>query len=77
MKKYLIAVGIVALLLVSSCSKTRNCRCTAENENAQEPVTIVNVDRGMKCSSITRVGFERQSGDQLVRTLENVTCEEE
>lgn len=75
MKKIFILLAFTPLLLCVSCSKERNCQCvTTETDVPQE--TIINAERGMKCSKITRLGTERQIEGHLVRSYEAVKCEE-
>lgn len=75
MKKRIIIIAFLPLLFCFSCSKERTCRCvTTETDPQQE--TFINADRGMKCSKITRLGYERQSEGHLIRTYEPVECED-
>ncbi len=74
MKKYIFSLLAAALLLLSGCSKERRCQCVnVDNENV---VTYVNADAGFRCSSITRLGFERLIEGKLIREMEEVTCTE-
>lgn len=75
MKKYLIALAVAMLMMVTSCNKAHTCRCTPTDSPTGE-VTLVNMNSSISCQSITRLGFERQSEGQLVRRMEEVTCEE-
>lgn len=75
MKKYMIICAVLVALLAASCGKERVCRCVPKNGSASDR-TMVYVDNGMTCSSITRLGFERQLEGRLVRTMEDVECEE-
>lgn len=72
-KKHLIFLALLPFLFCIGCSKDRNCRCVT-TETEQE--TIINADRGMKCAKITRLGTERQSEGHLLRSYEEVKCEE-
>lgn len=75
MKKFFILLAFLPLVFCVSCSKDRSCHCvTTEAEVAQE--TIINTDRGMKCSKITRLGTERQIEGHLVRSYDAVKCDE-
>lgn len=74
MKKHTLISASLILLLCAGCSKDHNCRCVT-TEAAEQQETIINTDRGMKCSKITRLGFERQIEGHLKRTYENVSCE--
>lgn len=74
MKKFLIALGVVSLVVMAGCSKNHSCRCVT-NDGGPEAVLVVNLDRGMSCGSITRQGFEKEQDGKLVRTIRTVTCE--
>lgn len=75
MKKNLIITLAVSLLTLAGCAKDHNCRCVTTE--AQYPTeTMVNADKGLSCSKITRLGFERQLGGKLVRNMEAVECED-
>ncbi len=73
MKKMLLVMAVALAMLTTACGKDHTCHCTPVNGGEK---TLVTLDRGMSCSSITRLGFERQLEGQLVRTLEDVECEE-
>lgn len=75
MKKHILILASLAVMLCAGCSKDRSCRCTTTEAEVQQE-TIVNADRGMKCSKITRLGFEKQIEGKLQRTYEAVSCEE-
>lgn len=58
MKKILLTAGVAALLLLASCSKERQCKCTyteVENDNS---LRFMYVDYGMKCENITEMSEE-------------------
>ena len=74
MKKNLIVLLAISLLTLVGCSKDRNCRCVT-TEAMYPTETVVNSD-GLKCSKITRLGFERQLEGKLVRNMEAVECED-
>ena len=74
MKKLILALATIALLTVTACSKDHTCRCTPTDPDNNE-VTLVNAESSISCSNITRLGFERQSEGQLIRRMEEVSCE--
>lgn len=78
MKKIFLILSLVALLLVTGCSKEKRCQCTYDRLDAHNrpAVTYVHVKSGFKCSGITKLGYERLKDGQLVRELEDVVCEE-
>ena len=75
MKKYMVVCAVLLALLAASCGKERACRCVPTG-GAEAEKTMVYMDNGMNCRSITRLGFERQMDGHLVRTMEEVECEE-
>lgn len=78
MKKISLILSLVALLLVTGCSKEKRCKCTYDRLDAHNrpAVTYIHAKSGFKCSSITKLGYERLRGGILVRELEDVVCEE-
>ena len=75
MKKLMVVCAVLVALLAASCGKERACRCMPKHDSNAER-TMVYMDNGMNCRSITRLGFERQMDGHLVRTMEEVECEE-
>ena len=75
MKKYVLLSLVMVSLLAVSCGKEKTCRCVPKNGTDADR-TMVYMDYGMSCSSVTRLGYERQMDGQLVRTMEDVECEE-
>lgn len=78
MKKFFLILSLAALALTVGCSKEKRCKCLSETLDAHNnPIaTYVHVKPSFKCGGITKVGFERQMEGQLVRSLEEVICEE-
>ena len=75
MKKYMVVCAVLLALLAASCGKERACRCVPTG-GAEAEKTMVYMDNGMKCSSITRLGYDRQMDGRLERTMVDVECEE-
>jgi len=75
MKKILLIMALAIAVLTVSCGKERACRCVPKGGEYTDR-TMVYTDNSMSCSSITRVGYERQLEGQLVRTMEEVECED-
>ena len=75
MKKYVLVSLVLVALLAASCGKERACRCVPKGGDYADR-TMVYTDNSMKCSSITRLGYERQMEGQLERTLAEVECED-
>ena len=76
-KLLLIAIAAAAL---AGCSKGVQCKCTATtatDHQGRPLITYVDVDWDFSCKNITKVGFERQLDGELVRELQDVTCEKD
>ena len=76
MKKLLLALTVISALLATACNKDRVCRCVPTDiENPTNiDATLITLDHGMSCMSITRLGFERQMDGTLQRSLVEVSC---
>lgn len=59
MKKRTILLGLIAavVLLVQGCAKEHQCKCTATDVQ-NDLLKVLTVDKGMKCESVTEMGFE-------------------
>ena len=69
MKKYAAIISLIALTLMVGCSKEKRCMCTSNetlDAHNKPVITYVHVDKG----------FERLIEGQLVREMDDVTCEE-
>ena len=79
MKKYAAIISLIALTLMVGCSKEKRCMCTSNetlDAHNKPVITYVHVDKGFRCSKITQLGYERLIEGQLVREMDDVTCEE-
>ena len=79
MKKYAVAISLIALILMVGCSKEKRCKCSSTetlDAHNNPVVTYIHVSNSLRCSKISQVGFERLIEGQLVREMDNVVCEE-
>lgn len=83
---------IIALLIVvailsslSACKKNRYCHCIGESyEKVRDDgdtilfadTIVVNIDRSMKCESISEMGFEKQQEGVPVTSTRKFDCKE-
>lgn len=58
MKKILLTAGAAALLLLASCNKERQCKCTYTEMDNDNSLRFMYVDYGMKCENITEMSEE-------------------
>lgn len=63
MKKILLTAGAAALLLLASCNKERQCKCSYTESNDDNSLRFMYVDYGMKCENITEMSEEVVSTD--------------
>lgn len=76
MKKTALFLSFAALIMLAGCSKEKKCMCTSDilDDHGNPTVTYIHVESSMRCSKITKLGFERQIEGQLVRNMEDVVC---
>ncbi|MDO4216690.1 MAG: hypothetical protein Q4D03_00765 [Bacteroidales bacterium] len=55
MKKVIVTIGILGLLTLSGCSKTKTCRCTVLGEQS---IRIIELDKG-DCKDLHFVYYDR------------------
>lgn len=72
MKKILFTLAAAVLLTLCSCSKERQCKCVTTDVPDDGRLKIMVVDRGLKCESITEMGFEQKIVDENGQTLQRV-----
>lgn len=74
MKKYILFLTLATVTtLMAGCSKDTKCKCSTTEDKPE--VTYINVNNGVSCSNITKLGFEEQVEGHFVRTLKDVVCE--
>lgn len=64
MKKVLLAIAVVAMIGFASCTKTKNCKCTATIEGQEVSVEMKD-QKVNKCTDIDTSkipGYETQTG---------------
>ena len=84
-KKIIVAIAVVAIVAtVASCKKSRYCHCISDQYTivinadtvTRGDTAVVNVDRGMKCESITEMTFRTKDEGPVVYTVRKVDCKE-
>ena len=73
MRKITIIAGLLLLVLVAtSCSKERQCKCVTTDVPDDGLLRILVVDHSLKCESITEMGFEQKVVTDDGQTLQRV-----
>jgi len=72
-KKILLPFVAALALLATGCAKERQCKCEA-TDVANDNLKVFTVDKGLKCESITVMGFEEkyvtEGGEHSLRRTE-------
>lgn len=63
MTKKILAVSVLALLSLASCSKQRQCKCVTTDVADDGLLKVLVVDNGIKCEDIKEMGFEKKDVD--------------
>lgn len=77
--KKILPIAIVALLVLTSCSKQRQCKCVTTDIPDDGLLKVMVVDNQIKCEDIKEMGFEiktvNEDGQTLERTeMHTVSC---
>lgn len=77
--KKILPIAIVVLLVLTSCSKQRQCKCVTTDIPDDGLLKVMVVDNQIKCEDITEMGFEiktvNEDGQTLERTeMHTVSC---
>ena len=62
MKKILFIVA-AAMVMLTACSKERQCKCSYTGEDDDNSLRFLYVDGSMKCESITEIAEEKHITD--------------
>lgn len=77
--KKILPIAIFALLVLTSCSKQRQCKCVTTDIPDDGLLKVMVVDNQIKCEDIKEMGFEiktvNEDGQTLERTeMHTVSC---
>ena len=67
---------ILAMLLCTSCRRTKICECTG-TLNGKPETLYFNVEHSFRCKDLNRTGYERQQDTIFIRTMHNISCVEQ
>ena len=65
MTKKILPIAILALIVLTSCGKQRQCKCVTTDIPDNGLLKVLVVDNQIKCEDITEMGFEQKIVDSV------------